>query len=112
MKDDKSKLIKIMNELVRFFLRNGIKKVDCSLEVTDKLGIVSVSGCCLASLPDEVSELEDIFNAPRKDETEEYYWNLMGSNDFSELHLLGSLVDSGKITFEDNIIRIEVIRKI
>jgi len=111
MRDEKSKLIKIMNELARFYLKNGIHHVEMTLDYEKDYGMVHLSGCCNI-LPDEViDDLKQILNSPRKDETEEYYWNLIGSNDFSEMHLLGSLVDSGDVYYDGDVLKINVMRK-
>lgn len=111
MRDEKSKLIKIMNELVRFYLKNGIHHVEMKLDYEKDYGTVSLSGCC-AKIEDSVLEdLNQILNSPRKDETEEYYWNLIGSNDFSEMHLLGSLVDCGEVFYDGCNLKINIKRK-
>ena len=57
MRDEKSKLIKIMNELVRFYLKNGIHHVEMKLDYEKDYGTVSLSGCC-AKIEDSV--LEDL----------------------------------------------------
>lgn len=110
MKDEKSKILKIMNELVRFYLKSGNHNVKIALDMTEHEGIISLEGCCMRLDVKKLKELNDIFNSPRKDESEEYYWNLVGSNDFSEIHLLGSLVDEGEIYYDGNILKMIVKR--
>lgn len=110
MKDEKSKILKIMNELVRFYLKSGNHSMKIALDMTEHEGIISLEGCCTRIDVKKLKELNDIFNSPRKDESEEYYWNLVGSNDFSEIHLLGSLVDEGKVYYDGNILKMRVKR--
>lgn len=110
MKDEKSKMLKIMNELVRFYLKSGNHNVRIALDMTDHEGIISLEGCCTKIDVKNLEELNDIFNSPRKDEAEEYYWNLIGSNDLSELHLLGSLVNEGEVNYDGNTLKIIVKR--
>lgn len=111
MKDEKSRMLKIMNELVRLYLKAGNNHVQIALDITPEEGIISLEGFCTRFTDQQITELNDILNSPRKDESEEYYWNLIGSNDFSELHLLGSLVNDGKAYYDGNLLKIKVRRK-
>ncbi|MDY0235818.1 MAG: hypothetical protein RBR71_07295 [Gudongella sp.] len=111
MKNEKSKMIKIMNELVRFYLRSGNNHVSVDLDITDVEGTITLRGCCTRLKQDTIIELDRIINSPRKDETEEYYWNLMGTSDFSEIRLLGSLVNDGSVKYEGDTLVIKVRRK-
>jgi hypothetical protein len=111
MKDEKSKLIKIMNELVRFYLRSGNNNVSIDLNITDVEGTITLRGCCTRLKQDTIMDLNRVINSPRKDETEEYYWNLIGSSDFSEIRLLGSLVNDGSVKYEGDDLIIKVRRK-
>jgi len=111
MKNEKSKMIKIMNELVRFYLRSGNNHVSVDLDITDLEGTITLRGCCTRLKQETLIELDRIINSPRKDETEEYYWNLMGTNDFSEIRLLGSLVNDGSVKHEGDDLIIKVRRK-
>lgn len=110
MKDEKSKMLKIMNELVRFYFKSGNHNVKIALDITDHEGIISLEGCCTKIDVKKLEELNDIFNSPRKDEAEEYYWNLIGSNDFSEIHLLGSLINEGEVYYDGNTLKMRVKR--
>lgn len=110
MKDEKSKMLKIMNELVRFYLKSGTNNVRIALDLTEHEGIISLEGRCTRIDIKKLEELNDIFNSPRKDEAEEYYWNLVGSNDFSEIHLLGSLVNEGEVYYDGNNLKMLVKR--
>ena len=110
MKDEKSKMLKIMNELVRFYLKSGNHSVRIASDLTDHEGIVSLEGCCTKIDEKKLEDLNDILNSPRKDEAEEYYWNLVGSNDFSEIHLLGSLVNEGEVKYDGNVLKMRVKR--
>ena len=111
MKNERSKMIKIMNELVRFYMRSGNNHVSVDLDITDFEGIITLRGCCSKLKQEALMELERVINSPRKDETEEYYWNLMGTSDFSEIRLLGSMVNDGSVKCEDDTLIIKVRRK-
>ncbi len=111
MKSENAKILKIMNELVGFYIKSGNPHVEILLDIQKDKGIIELKGCCTV-LPDEMlEELNEIINSPRKDEAEEYYWNLIGTSDFSELRLLGALVDEGEVGYVGDKLRIKVVRK-
>lgn len=111
MKNERSRMLKIMNELVRFYMRSGNSKLSIYMDITDVESTISLRGDCTKVNPDTLIELDRSINSPRKDETEEYYWNLIGASGFSEIRLLGSLVDGGTVKYEDNELEIIVRRK-
>lgn len=111
MKNERSRMLKIMNELVTFYMRSGNSKLSIYMNITDVDGTISIRGDCPKVNQDTLVELDMSINSPRKDETEEYYWNLIGSSGFSEIRLLGSLVNDGLVKYEDNELEIKVRRK-
>lgn len=111
MKNEKYKMIKIMNELVWFYIRLGDNHVSVDLDFTDTEGIITLRGSTCNLNQDIIRELYSEINSPRKDETEEYYWNLMGSSDFPEIHLLGAMLDEGTIECDGDDLVIQVKRK-
>lgn len=111
MKNEKYKMIKIMNELVWFYIRLGDNHVSVDLDITETEGIVTLRGSTCNLNQDIIRELDSEINSPRKDETEEYYWNLMGSSDFSEIHLLGAMVNEGTIECDGDDLVIQIKRK-
>lgn len=111
MRNERSKMIKIMNELVRFYMRSGNNNVSVDLDITDIEGTITLKGSCTRLNQETLMELDKVINSPRKDETEDYYWNLMGTSDFSEIRLLGSMVNDGSVKCEDDMLIIKVRRK-
>jgi hypothetical protein len=110
MTNEKSKAVKILVELIGFFILNDIEQIDMNLSFKDKGFTVSLKGSC-DCVPDELKKLNETINAPRQNELEEYYWGLLGSsNTKQELYLLGSLVDSGEVEFIDGILKVTVER--
>lgn len=111
MKDKKAKMIKIMNELVWFYIRHGNNHVSVDLDIKETEGVITLRGASCHMDKDTLMDLNNVVNSPRKDETEEYYWNLMGTSDFSEIHLLGSMVNEGTIDCQGDDLLIRVVRK-
>lgn len=112
MKFKREKLIKIMNELLHFCLSIDMKDLDIKLSSYPNRGEVTVSGYSYNPPIKRLKELEHILNAPRQEELEEYYWSLLGDgHGMQELEMVGTLVDNGKITYEDEILTIYVCRR-
>lgn len=112
MKFKREKLIRIMNELVNFCLNIGMTDLDIKFDCHKDRGKVTVSGYSENPPMIRLTDLEDILNAPRQEELEEYYWILVGEgHGHQELEMIGTLVDSGSVTYEDRILTIYVCRR-
>lgn len=111
MKYKREKLIKIMNELVNFCLKTNMKDLKIEFSCHEDRGEISVEGHCSNPPMERLRELEKILNSPRQEELEEYYWMLVGDgHGYQELEMVGTLVDSGEITYEDEILKISIYR--
>lgn len=112
MKFKREKLIKIMNELVNFCSQIDMKDLDIKFSCHKDKGEVTVSGFSDNPPIRRLKDLEDILNAPRQQELEEYYWMLVGEgHGYQELEMVGTLVDNGSITYEDKILTIYICRR-
>ena len=111
MKFKREKLIRIMNELVSFCLQIDMEDLDIKIICNSGRGEIIVSGFSENPPIKRLKDLEAILNAPRQQELEEYYWMLVGDgHGYQELEMVGTLVDSGSITYEDKILTIHVHR--
>lgn len=105
------KLIKLMNELLNFCLDIGMIDVDIGFSAHKDRGEITVSGYAENPPIEELKDLEEILNAPRQEELEEYYWVLIGDgHGMEQLEMVGTLVDNGSITYEDKILTISICR--
>ncbi len=112
MKFQKEKLIKLMNEIVNFCLDIGMTDLDISFSCHPDRGEVTVAGYAQNPPLEELRDLEEILNAPRQEELEEYYWVLIGNGQgMRELEMVGILVDNGRVTYEDHILTIYICRR-
>ncbi|HBW12746.1 MAG TPA: hypothetical protein DEF30_02825 [Proteiniclasticum sp.] len=108
--DNKLRSVKILEEVLGYFLHHGVEKLDISFFSDDKKLIITVRGSTDVE-PQDLPQLIRLLNEPRKPEYEEYYWSLLGaSSKRQELHLLGSLVDCGAGSFKDHTLTIHVER--
>lgn len=110
MRFKKEKLIKLMNELINFCVDIGMHDLDINFKC--QTGEITVSGYVENPPMKELEDLEEILNAPRQEELEEYYWVLIGDgHGMQELEMVGVLVDNGSITYEDKILTIYICRR-
>lgn len=113
MKDERDKLVKVLDELMNFCFSLGMNdlKIDFKLEKTK--GEINIEGPCEDAPCDTLKSLEDALNDTRQPEFEEYYWPLMGGeHGYLEIELLGTFIDEGTVLFEDNYLKIYILRKI
>ena len=112
MRFKREKLVKIMNELLNFCLKIDMKDLDIKFSCHPDKGEVTISGYADNPPMKRLKDLEDILNAPRQQELEEYYWVLVGDgHGQQELEMVGTLVDSGSISYEDKILTIYICRR-
>lgn len=111
MKFKREKLIRIMNELVNFCLQINMTDLDIDFSCHKDRGEITVAGYAENPPMERLTDLEEILNAPRQEELEEYYWVLVGEgHGHQELEMVGTLVDSGSITYENKILKISIRR--
>lgn len=60
---------------------------------------------------DKIEELIHCLDFPKQEEMEEYYWELMGDCDIdTELSLIGMMIDSYTVKYEDGFIHLTLTR--
>jgi hypothetical protein len=110
MTRERMKIIKIVNELLSYFFMHHIIDVQIDIQYGEEHVTITIVGQ-ISKKPDDVEELFEVLNAERQVEYEDYYWSLLGEHrNYSELNLLGSLVDKGEVTFEDDHLTVKVYR--
>lgn len=111
MSKEQAKVIKIMSELVRVFFKLGI--ADIRVEVTNNAleSTVELTGDVKLIPIAKIVHLKEAIHGARQLELEEY-WNLAGSNQHSELDLVGALVDAAEVEHVGDTLRVKVTRKV
>lgn len=104
------KSIKLISELAAFVFKAGGKKFtvdfnekDEAIKITIEAEINNLAESCLNTL--------EGLDTPRQSEVEEYYWELAGENDnYQELTLVGMMIDQAEYSYENNHLKITVIK--
>jgi hypothetical protein len=110
MLHESNKALRMLHELINYFLNHHMKMLDMELSIEEHQTRMKVSGTCEV-LPDDLEETIAILNKPRQAEVEEYYWRLLGGDkQKNEVHLLAVLVDEVKTDYINKRLSIELIR--
>lgn len=108
MNTEQQKISKILEELIDYFFRNKSFDLKMALNYKEDHYSIEIEGPC-EKKPSNYQELYDLLNATIRPELEEYYYELLGSD---ELKLLGSLIDRAEMSFDNKRLCIKVYRYI
>jgi hypothetical protein len=112
MNKNDSIMTRVMNELLKIYLFYGCDDITIDFKKTEKMNIINLEGYIENIDEKVIKELQIYLNTPRRDDTEEYYYNLLGGDYSFQLNLLDSLVDEGNVNYENRNLKISVIRRI
>ena len=112
MRHEYKKLARIVDELTTFFLENHAKDVSLDIKILEKKEIVTIKAFPVDNMDVVIEDLQRMLSCPRESEMEEYYWELAGECDHStELGLVGTMIDSASIDYDDDSLCLELVRR-
>ena len=92
--------LKIISELMAFYMCNGAHDVDINLKLEDSFVTICISAKINPLSAEYLSEVLEHLNTPRQHELESYYWQLGGEDEDSDLSLIGVMIDEFTHTYE------------
>lgn len=111
MKCEAKKISRILDELSTYFLSKDPKRLNISVDNLDDSYKISFIVCGIEYSEEEIFNMMTILNEPRQPSVEAYYWSLVGeSSDDSELSLIGMMIDTAEIKFEDSNLYVDLYR--
>lgn len=111
MKFKTEKNLRIMNELVAFFYNLGCTDIHIDLSINNNISSFIIIGNISSIKDKDFESLKEALCVPRQHEIEEYYWNLIGESETGcHISLVGMMIDKCNISFENNILRLEIYR--
>ncbi|WP_024614392.1 hypothetical protein [Clostridium sp. Ade.TY] len=111
MKFKVEKKLKIINEIMSFCYHFNTTDINVNVKTIGNTSVILIKSKIDNLSNETLSNLEQTLNIPRQHEVEQYYWHLGGDSEFdSELSLVGMMVDKSKVSYENNILTIEVER--
>lgn len=114
MKFKIEKNLKIINELMSYCYHFECKNVTVNMHTAENNAHSNIYiEAVIDNFKDEYLEnLRASLNTPRQHEVEQYYWHLGGESEFDcELTLVGMMVDEATVSYKENLLRIELLRK-
>jgi hypothetical protein len=112
MKHHKMKSIKIADELIGFCLNLGAHNVDIHIKTSDKEIEVEVAALISSLSSDRIDNVRNQLNCEKQTEVGSYYWELTGENiEYSELSLLGMMIDEAFVEYSNDILKMKVIMR-
>lgn len=115
MKSTVRKMQKIIDELVFFFFSVGTEGIKLDLQHTDDGYRLICDSGYKKEERDRIRDLDKFLNVTeRNDGLEEFYWQVAGvsaSDNDSEIHLIGQMVDDVKLEIGENSVHLELYKK-
>lgn len=114
IRKERNKVLKIMDELNKYFIENtDTCHITSTLDFSNETKIrFRVHLNNKEEIERVKAKLEKIFSVQRYREVEELYWNLTGDSYSSdETNLVGMMVDEFSIEVEDNVLILYLIRR-
>lgn len=112
MKLKLEKNLKIINEMVTYFKKLGNKDIHIDFTSDETKSLFLISGDVTNISNEKLNDLSNILNKPRQPEVEECYWQLNGESEIEcEVTLIGVMIDSAKVEYNNGILTVELLRK-
>lgn len=112
MRHEKQRISLIANELINFFFKIG--STDISIQIKEMENEFVIDLNC-NYLPEKRTKIDDFIHwiqSPRQVAMEEYYWELLGSSDLdTEISIIGMMVESTDIRFDENSISVTLVKE-
>ncbi len=107
------KTMRIIDELVGFCYKRGGNNITITYNLEDhNETVIKVIAKNVKASEEELETLETALNQGRQREVEECFWIVSGDDTFGdELTLIGVMLDSGKILYENNTLTIDAFRR-
>lgn len=111
MDHDRRKAMRIVTEVMGYFVEHNAQKLQVELDVSKGIIVVMVSGC-LPLKPYDLDTFISAMDEPRQPEMDEYYDGLLGfDSKLQGYHLLGAIIDKAEITYEDGCLSVRIERR-
>ncbi len=111
---EKEKSRRIVDELLTYFFSHDIEQISIDLNFTDEGFTAKIQGHCEEE-PADLYDFLEMLNSTRDVNLEDYYDELLGGHqshhEEKDYHLLGLMIDSADITYDNDNLLIEIFRK-
>ena len=102
--------IKIISELLAFYMHRGATDVDINLKEEKDKVTICISALISTINQDEFDSIIKLLNNPRQHELESYYWQLSGEDEDNDLSLVGVMIDNVEYKYEKDTLTLIITR--
>lgn len=111
MKHLRQRNISLLSEFTSYLVSLGCDDIHIDFKTKDDAITLNFSAINSELTEKNIAKLTRLLNTPRRQDIEEYYWELNGSENFySELALIGMMIDEAQVSYIDNVLNVSLIR--
>lgn len=111
MKHLRQRNISLLSEFTSYLVNIGCDDIHIDFSTKDNAITISFSTLNKNLTEKNITKLKTLLDTPRREDIEEYYWELNGNDNFySELSLIGMMIDDCEVSYIDNILNVSLIR--
>ncbi len=111
MKHHKKRIAKILDELTIYLFSIGATDININIADREEDYRIFIRSNYKGNQDDKIARLTKGLNTPKREEMEEYYWELTGECDIAtELHLVGMMLDKAEINIIDDYLELILYR--
>lgn len=111
MKHKLEKNLRIAGELIGYLYKKRCRDIDMSFKFKKPCTYIEVKGLIDNMNQEDIDYLKEVLNRPRQHEVEECYWLANGEGNLGEeLLLVGVMIDSVEINYNNSVLDIKLVR--
>lgn len=111
MKHLRQRNISLLSEFTSYLVNLGCDDIHIDFKTKDDAITLNFSAINSELTEKNITKLTSLLNTPRRQDIEEYYWELNGNENFySELSLIGMMIDEAEVYYVDNVLNVSLIR--
>ncbi|HKL76356.1 MAG TPA: hypothetical protein VJ881_09850 [Halanaerobiales bacterium] len=101
MKHEKMKLVKLLDEILCFSFIHDATEMNINIKMDDEKYIIQFKDNSKGVSKERIENIKEMINVEKQPEMEEYYWELVGQQDYNdEFTLVGLMSDKASIHYD------------
>lgn len=111
MKHLRQRNISLLSEFTSYLVNIGCDDIHIDFKTNDNVITICFTSINPNLTSKNINKLNTLLSTPRRKDIEEYYWELNGNENFySELALIGMMIDEAHVSYDNNTLKVSLIR--